>query len=212
MKILAHRGFWKKESEKNSRDAIKRAFDNGFGIETDLRDICGKIVISHNCPIGNEVSFEDILEDLGYRKLMLALNIKADGQSDEIIRLLNKFQVSDYFTFDMSIPEMVVQSKQNIAYFTGVSDICREGVLYTNSSGVWLDSFDSLWYDRFELSEIIKKVIDEDHKKLCIVSEELHHRDVKKQWECIKSVNYVGNESLFLCTDKPLEAKEFFNV
>lgn len=212
MKILAHRGFWKKESEKNSRDAIKRAFDNGFGIETDLRDICGKIVISHNCPIGNEVSFEDILEDLGYRKLMLALNIKADGQSDEIIRLLNKFQVSDYFTFDMSIPEMVVQSNQNIAYFTGVSDICREGVLYTNSSGVWLDSFDSLWYDRFELSEIIKKVIDEDHKKLCIVSEELHHRDVKKQWECIKGVDYLSNNSLFICTDKPQQAKEFFNV
>ena len=212
MKILAHRGFWMNESEKNSREAIKRAFDYGFGIETDLRDICGKIVISHNCPEGNEVSFEDILNDLDSRKLMLALNIKADGQSEEIIRLLNKFKVSDYFTFDMSIPEMVVQSKQDIYYFTGVSDICREGVLYENSSGVWLDSFDNLWYDRFELCGIIKKVITQDHKKLCIVSEDLHHRDVMKQWECIKSVNYVGNESLFLCTDKPLEAKEFFNV
>ena len=104
MKILAHRGFWMNESEKNSREAIKRAFDYGFGIETDLRDICGKIVISHNCPEGNEVSFEDILNDLDSRKLMLALNIKADGQSEEIIRLLNKFKVSDYFTFDMSIP------------------------------------------------------------------------------------------------------------
>ena len=31
--ILAHRGYWKNESEKNSKTAFERAFDNGFGIE-----------------------------------------------------------------------------------------------------------------------------------------------------------------------------------
>ena len=55
VEILAHRGFWKKESEKNTQIAFERAFDKGFGIETDLRDIKGEIVISHNMPVGGEM-------------------------------------------------------------------------------------------------------------------------------------------------------------
>lgn len=50
IKILAHRGFWKEETEKNTKIAFERAFNSGFGIETDLRDIKGEIVISHNMP------------------------------------------------------------------------------------------------------------------------------------------------------------------
>ena len=46
IKILAHRGFWKEETEKNTKIAFERAFNSGFGIETDLRDIKGEIVIS----------------------------------------------------------------------------------------------------------------------------------------------------------------------
>lgn len=35
MKIIAHRGFWKTESEKNTMKAIQRAIDSGYGFETD---------------------------------------------------------------------------------------------------------------------------------------------------------------------------------
>ena len=49
MIILSHRGWWKTRAERNMRDAFVRSFDAGFGTETDLRDICGKIVISHDC-------------------------------------------------------------------------------------------------------------------------------------------------------------------
>ena len=37
IKILAHRGFWKEETEKNTKIAFERAFNSGFGIETDPR-------------------------------------------------------------------------------------------------------------------------------------------------------------------------------
>ena len=50
IKIIAHRGFWKIESEKNTMLALERAIENGFGFETDLRDYAGKLVISHNPP------------------------------------------------------------------------------------------------------------------------------------------------------------------
>ena len=48
MKILSHRGYWKEEKEKNTIDAVRKAFDHGFGIESDIRDLDGKLVISHN--------------------------------------------------------------------------------------------------------------------------------------------------------------------
>ena len=110
IEVLAHRGFWSKEEDKNTLQAFKKAFDYGFGVETDLRDFCGKIVISHDMPKGNEISFEDLLIEMNGRNLPLALNIKADGLGQEILKFLEKYNHSNYFTFDMSIPEMVVQS------------------------------------------------------------------------------------------------------
>ena len=38
MRILAHRGFWNSKEERNSIVAFEKAFQNGFGIETDIRD------------------------------------------------------------------------------------------------------------------------------------------------------------------------------
>ena len=46
MKIISHRGFWKESKEKNSEAAFKRSFENGFGLETDIRDYNGDLVVS----------------------------------------------------------------------------------------------------------------------------------------------------------------------
>ncbi|MBR1480179.1 MAG: hypothetical protein IJ599_04820 [Alphaproteobacteria bacterium] len=83
IEVLAHRGYWEKE-EENTKVAFERALGNNFGIETDLRDICGEITISHNMPKGYEMSFEEVLRLLAGRNLPIARNIKADGQADEI--------------------------------------------------------------------------------------------------------------------------------
>ena len=59
LEILAHRGYWKLEKEKNTLYAFEKAFDKYFGIETDLRDAQGEIVISHDIPLGNETKFDN---------------------------------------------------------------------------------------------------------------------------------------------------------
>ncbi|EOW0926690.1 hypothetical protein ACN2DH_001486 [Campylobacter upsaliensis] len=38
IEILAHRGFWREKNEQNTLASLAKAFDMGFGIETDLRD------------------------------------------------------------------------------------------------------------------------------------------------------------------------------
>ncbi len=199
--VIAHRGYWKTEKEKNIKIAFERAFDNGFGVETDLRDIKGEIVISHNMPQGGEMSFEELLKLLDGRDLTLALNIKADGMADEIKRLLDQYKVSNYFTFDMSIPEMVYQHKTGLKVFTGLSDIIPNPILLDKAEGVWLDCFNSDWFGEKEVKEILNQ-----GKKVCIVSPDLHKREYKNVWERYKNVS-----GIMICTDYPNEAKEYFN-
>lgn len=205
MQILSHRGYWLKPEEKNKREAFVRSFDTGLGTETDLRDICGKIIISHDMPKGNEISFEEVLQIMDGRNLPLALNIKADGQAEAIKSLLNKYGHTNYFTFDMSIPDMVVQLNTGLTVFTGKSDILAKAILLDKSDGVWLDSFYSDWFSAKDIDELITQ-----GKKVCIVSADLHQRETLKQWEIIKQSNNFSSDNLLLCTDKPIEAKEFF--
>lgn len=207
MKILSHRGLWHSPDERNKREAFERSFSLGFGTETDLRDICGKIVISHDMPQGNELTFEEMLEIMDGRNLPLALNIKADGQADEIQRILRKYNHTNYFTFDMSIPDMVVQMDRGVTVFTGQSDIMPNPVLLEKAAGVWLDSFYSEWFTE----QTVQHLLDEG-KKVCIVSADLHKRDVAEQWQKIKGFHGLQNENLMLCTDRPEDAANFFGV
>ena len=202
MIIVAHRGYWLNEHEKNTKEAFARAFDNEFGIETDLRDICGKIVISHDMPKGDEITFEEVLELMNGRNLPLALNIKADGQAKEIKRLLEKYNHTNYFTFDMSIPEMVVQHKLGLKFYTGLSDIINSPIMFKEAHGIWLDCFKSDWFCEKDILDLLNK-----NKEVCIVSPDLHKREYKSVWQKYKNVY-----NAMLCTDYPIEAKEYFNV
>ena len=56
MKILSHRGYWNNLTEKNSKSAFRRSFQLGFGTETDVRDLNGELVISHDMPIFDEAT------------------------------------------------------------------------------------------------------------------------------------------------------------
>ncbi|MDR2510186.1 MAG: hypothetical protein LBC77_06040 [Spirochaetaceae bacterium] len=205
MIILSHRGYWHEKAERNMRAAFARSFRKGFGTETDLRDIAGKIVISHDMPKGAELSFEEVLQIMDGRNLPLALNIKADGLADAILALLTKYRHTHYFTFDMSIPDMVFQITRGLRVFTGLSDIAPTPVMLDKSAGVWLDCFNSDWYT----AEVIDDLITSG-KSVCVVSADLHKRDVRTQWEIIKSAESISNDNLMLCTDYPQKAAEYF--
>lgn len=206
MIILSHRGYWLKADEKNSRMAFERSFAMGFGVETDLRDIAGKIVIAHDMPRGDEMSFEALLKLMDGRNLPLALNIKADGMCNVIKKLLAKYRHSNYFTFDMSIPEMVIQAQAGLNFFTGLSDIMPTPVLLRESCGVWVDGFHADWYTPQIIDDLITA-----GKKAALVSAELHRRAPEKQWAVIKQCKSLQSSDLMFCTDNPAQAEEYFN-
>jgi glycerophosphoryl diester phosphodiesterase len=206
MKILGHRGKWYHPKEKNSLEALKLCLESGFGIETDIRDHQGEIVISHDPPMGKIILLSDFLKFAQGKNLILALNIKSDGLSAKLKTLLDNFKIEEYFTFDMSIPELIKQTDHGLKVFTGVSDINPNPILINNCQGIWLDGFFSDWYSNKEIEYFLSH-----DKKICLVSPELHNRNHLLQWKTLKESNLHRNENVILCTDYPEQAKIFFD-
>lgn len=191
-------------------NSLVKAIAEGYGIETDIRDYFGKLVISHNIADNNSQLLEDFL--IQYKRLgsdaCLALNIKADGLQGLINELTEKYDVQNYFLFDMSIPEMVVNREKNLKFFTRHSDIEQNCVLYDYAEGVWIDSF----YDNNWLTgDIIHKHLKYG-KKIGIISPEIHGADHKVTWELLLKNSFFKNNDVMLCTDIPDMAKEYFKL
>jgi len=209
MKVISHRGWWQEFSQKNTLNAFQRSIDGGFGIETDIRDYKGELVISHDVPCQRpSVTFEKFLEvSATHRndtKLTLAINVKADGLASRIADSVSRFNNLDYFCFDMSVPDMRDYFDYKIPVFARLSEEEKEPAWLDKCSGVWLDSFLSEWYDL----AVIESMLNSD-KQVCIVSSELHGRDYRKLWNMLAPIR--NHQLLSLCTDLPLHAEEFFN-
>ena len=208
MKILAHRGYWNNEIERNSFQALETALKNGYGFESDIRDYKGKLVISHDMPSENSVKAENIFNILSEYKneFCFAINIKADGLKDELLKLLSRYEISNYFTFDMSLPQMIEYKDAGLQYYTRQSEYEKDCLLYEEAAGVWIDGFISEEWITEELLEKHQK----NGKKICIVSPDLHGRNYTLFWKKLINFN-INFDKLFLCTDYPDKAKDFFS-
>lgn len=205
IKIIAHRGYWKTELEKNTMTALKRAIDCGYGFETDLRDCRGELVISHNPPVGNEVTVKSIFEMYSQKQsdVPLALNIKADGLQEMLAELVAKYNINNYFVFDMSVCDTLPYISQHFKIASRRSEYEKDMPFYMDSATVWVDFFMNDSLVRSEVERILK-----DGKIACVVSPELHGRDYFNVWNQLK---YINNTNLYLCTDYPEKADKFFN-
>ncbi|WP_251821738.1 hypothetical protein [Campylobacter jejuni] len=141
-------------------------------------------------------------------KLPLALNIKADGLQISLKKLIQKYEITNYFVFDMSVPDALLYIDLNFNVFARQSEYEKEPSFYDKACGVWMDEFYSHWIDK----NIIKKHID-NGKLVCMVSPELHKRDFKKEWKEYKQIEkeLQIQDKLMICTDYPDEARRFFN-
>ncbi len=210
MKLLAHRGYWNTIEEKNTLSSMTKAFENNWGVETDIRDYVGSLVISHDMPNEKAYTLEQFLVE--YKKQSpnncLALNIKADGLSDLLCQFLVEHKINNYFVFDMSIPETLRYLNLGMQVYVRESeyDTINE-LLYSKTQGIWLDAFINEWYT---VETIIKHTTN--NKKVAIVSPELHSREYEDFWAMLKLKNIHKNENVLLCTDLPIEATKYFEL
>jgi hypothetical protein len=215
--IIAHRGWWEAPEEKNTEPAFIKALQAGFGIETDIRDLDGQLVIAHDIPILASTPmpvarFFELYNQYATTHAvapMLALNIKCDGLTAPLKQLLEAYNIQRYFVFDMSIPDTLHYIRAGLNTFTRWSDIEPEPLLLSDCQGIWIDAFHSDWVS-FPL-----KLPMVEHKQLCLVSPELHKRHAYKttwqQWQQQLATATLNPNQLFLCTDFPMEAFTFFN-
>ena len=206
MEIISHRGYWKKENEKNTLISFERSFSMGYGIETDIRDYRGKLVISHDLPCENSIPVDILFKQyLRYSKSTLALNIKADGLQTLLQQVLQQYMIENYFVFDMSIPDTIEYLDKGFNVFSRQSEYEQNIVFYDRVQGIWLDSFNQEWYDKNLIENHLKS-----GKKVAIVSAELHKRKEENLWSFLKKTKLYEKENLILCTDKPLLASKYF--
>jgi len=209
IKIISHRGYWKEPFEKNTELAFRRSFDLGFGTETDIRDLDGELVICHDMPISSTKTllldhFFDIYSE--YKSLPLALNIKSDGLQKLTLSLISKYNLDNYVLFDMSLPDQIVTAKHNLKHLTRISEY-ESAALLDAAEGVWADEFNESWIDLHFINGVSKK-----NKSIYIVSPELHGRSHLPRWDEFKNIGLMNFSNVYLCTDLPEQAKEFFEV
>lgn len=208
MQILAHRGYWNDKIEKNSPEALLTALQSGYGFESDVRDYRGKMVIAHNIADETAQAAEEVFQWLAeYQdEYCFAINIKADGLKDILSEFFAKYQISNYFLFDMSVPQMVEFEECGLRFFTRQSEEETFPVMYDKAAGVWIDGFCSV---EWITEELLQEHIAEG-KYVCLVSPDLHGKmDYKEFWKRLKKYD-LDFEKVMLCTDYPDEAKEFF--
>lgn len=199
-RILAHRGLWAADSEKNSNVAIALALAEGFGVEIDVRDKHGELVISHD----PSVEFSPLLlnemvaEFDASPAAWIALNIKSDG----LARLFPSIK-NPHFFFDMSFPERRNYRRIHkpiagrLSEFETAFDKSFEA---ESNTAVWVDSFLGDWFlDSSKLDEILQL-------PGCkfFVSPELHGRPHEYSWRTIQELFRLRSD-VGICTDLPRE-------
>src|SRR3954453_1371230 len=107
MTLLAHRGLWVDAGQRNTIEAFRGAFANGFGIEIDVRDLAGQLVVSHDPPAAGALAFDAVVDEYVAQGTpgLLAVNVKADGLHSMVTAALARIPAERWFAFDMSVPD-----------------------------------------------------------------------------------------------------------
>ena len=207
IEFLAHRGWWAHRRETNSIQALLKAVDAGYGIETDIRDFDGRLVISHDVADNDSLPLTEFIDALLDRPHALAVsfawNVKSDGLHSLFSEALPSTFWDQSFVFDMSVPDMRGYFAIGSYVYTRLSEVEMTPSFFGECQGVWLDAFDDEWFTARTITDLRER-----GKSVCVVSSELHGRRHAGLWDMLRSIE--DRRGLMLCTDFPDEAQAFF--
>jgi glycerophosphoryl diester phosphodiesterase len=205
---LAHRGLWAEAVQRNTLAAFRDAFAHGWGVELDVRDLDGALVISHDPPAAGALPFGDVVDAFlaAGAPGRLAVNVKADGLERLIADALGAVDADRWFAFDMSVPDALRYARAGLPYFTRHSEVEPAPALYDGARGVWLDDFFGGFVTEARIAAHLAA-----GKQVAVVSPELHGRDHAAAWEDWSRWSVWASEDVHLCTDLPGQAQEVFS-
>ena len=203
MELLAHRGLWAAAGERNTLGAFEAAFARGWGVELDVRDLGGELVVSHDPPARGALPLAAVVERHVAAGCpgVLAVNVKADGLEQLLRPALEP--VGRWFGFDMSVPDARRYAHDGLPFFTRHSDLEGEPALYDAAQGVWLDDFAGGFVAEDRIAAHLAA-----GKRVAVVSPELHGRDHLAAWAQWRAWDVWDSADVLLCTDHPGTARE----
>jgi hypothetical protein len=167
-----------------------KVFGAADGIEFDIRDTGGDIVVQHDPFLGGQL-FTDFLKFCPSNKFYI-VNVKSEGIELRAIADLEAHGIMQFFLLDCSIPMMVRLGKEGerrlAVRFSEYESLATVGVMASFVSWVWVDVFTQL-----PLTNAIETSIRNHGLKLCLVSPELQGQQEKireyKHLLTLRSVN-----------------------
>lgn len=196
--------------EANSPRSLKNALCLGFGIETDIRDWNGKVVVSHDPPLTEKVVFSDLIAEWRQEEItndrIFALNIKSDGLIPLLEKVGSHLEGINHFFFDMSFAQTIAYSEAGFPIALRISEFEPAPNHLPRELGIkaryWLDGFRSDWWIT---DSHIEKLVQ--CSQVTIVSPEIHGRPPFEVWDWFIKRVFEGCD-LYLCTDLPSEVLE----
>lgn len=174
-----------------------------FGIEMDVRSREDQIIVSHD-PFNSEAElFEDWIGE--YRHGTLVVNVKEEGIEQRVFTILKEFGVSNFFLLDQSFPFMMktlFSSESRTAARLSEVEAIETVLKLKEISGlfpdwVWIDCFSGDWKHLKKIASV--KALG---MKTCLVSPELHGRDIKEELDKILGLVDL-NDLDAVCTKHP---------
>lgn len=160
-----------------------------MGAEIDVRDFMGSLVASHDPYIGGD-QLIDVLEVSINRPLIL--NIKSEGIEEDVIKVLKKRNITNYFILDCTFPAIVKLINKNFtkialrfSEYEGLDTLVN---MQSKAEWVWVDCFTKLPFDKGNYTKIRSLGY-----KVCIVSPDLLNRteEIEQVGNWLKINNFI---------------------
>ncbi|SFC17236.1 hypothetical protein SAMN05421780_103155 [Flexibacter flexilis DSM 6793] len=183
----------------NTIEQLKALTDKSLGVELDLRYEGKDLVLHHDALRAGDLHFEDYLKEYHQTGTMI-LNVKTEGIEEEVLRLLQKYNVTNYFFLDLSLPFLIKYMKKGeskIAIRYSEYEPIELALAFAGKiEWVWVDCFSHLPLD----SHTYKQLKDAGFK-ICLVSPELQAHPL--EWIETFKKQLDGLEIDAVCTKKP---------
>lgn len=144
-----------------------------YGVELDLRDRAERLILQHDPFIDGEDAEPYFAK---YKKQTIILNVKSERIEAQVLELMNKYGITDFFFLDSSIPMIVSLLKQGekrtaVRYseFESLDTVLK---FAGKVEWVWIDCFSRLNFFGHDEFATLKKA----GFKTCLVSPELQGR------------------------------------
>ena len=153
-----------------------RKLPTEYGVELDLRDdLNGRIYISHN-PFEAGEDFEDYCKE--YHHGTMILNIKSERIEHEVLKLMEQYQIKNYFFLDSSFPMIKLLTDMGVNQvalrFSELEGLDTIRNMAGRAEWVWVDCFTKVPIEQASFQEL--KALG---YKLCFVSPELEAQEEK---------------------------------